>query len=449
MVNLRSFAARKISVKLDETKGTVLAKTVAACVILMFITLFISPALADIEAPRNGSFAEALVSPTEVTPNMVVLDISPSADKYIEGSVNLNYEGFLGEGGQIKPVSEIAGMLGDAGISSNDSLVITGECLPCGGGPSPAVFTYWLLKYLGHESARVLDGSVDDWAAAGLNTTNKSTSRPKTNYTPNLKPELLANYDFVVNGRAQIVDARPAKDFGIASIPEAINIPYESVVDDEMIRSEEALEKVFTELDKEKPVVVYSNAGIEASLVWFALTLSGYDARLYTWRDWLQNQPKLNLELEEITARPNPVRSGEAVTITASFGDKQPEMTKEPVQLGNTKLTVQGCATCGFGSPQSFASLDRDNGGFVQIGSKGKASNVASSIEGSLRCTAIINGPDGLEAGRTTLLHTSGDTYIGIWNADVDPGVYEVSIVASSSSNSEAFQDVLEIEVTG
>ncbi len=363
MVNLRSFAARKISVKLDEAKGKVLGKTVAACVILMFFALFISPALAGTEtgefcptcpdwtdldgwlakkaayeqeqqqkaqpqsqersssgprrSPRTSirlqsrlptihsqamtlrCVAAALQRrwylPQGSTPEEVVLDISPSAAKYIEGSVNLNYEGFLGEGGQFKSVSEIAGLLGEAGISGNDSLVITGECLPCGGGPSPAVFTYWLLKYLGHENVRVLDGSIDDWAAAGLNTSDKSASRPKTNYTPNLKPELLATYDFVVNGGAQIVDARPARDFGIASIPGAINIPYENVVENERIKSEENLQKAFAEIDKEKPVVVYSNVGIEASLVWFALTLSGYDARLYSWRDWLENQPKLQL----------------------------------------------------------------------------------------------------------------------------------------------------------
>ncbi len=397
---------------------------------------------------RSGSFLEALVSPSKVTSDDVVLDISPSAARYIEGSVNLNYEDFLGESGQFRSVSEIAGLLGDAGISANDSLVITGECLPCGGGPSPAVFTYWLLKYLGHEDVRILDGSVDDWAAAGLNTSNKSATRPKTNYTPSLNPELLATYDFVANGGAQIVDAKPARDFSIASIPGAINLPYEKVVDNETIVSEEILKNVFTGLEKGKPVVVYSNVGVEASLVWFALTLSGYDARLYTWRDWLQNQPDLNLELDEIVANPNPVRSGEAVTITASFSGKQSETTKEPVQLGNTKLTIQGCATCGFGSPQGFANLDSKSG-FVQIGSSGKASNAASSNEESLRCTAIINDPDGQEAGRTTLLHTSGDTYMGIWNADVGPGIYEVSIVVSLFNNSDAFQNVLEIEVTG
>ena len=103
---------------------------------------------------RAGKFAEALVPPRGVSPDDIVLDISPSATRYIEGAVNIDYDGFLGESGQLKPVSEMAKLLGDAGISRNDSLVIAGECLPCGGGPSPAIFTYWLLKYLGHEKVK-------------------------------------------------------------------------------------------------------------------------------------------------------------------------------------------------------------------------------------------------------------------------------------------------------
>ena len=255
---------------------------------------------------RTGRFAEVLVSPTGVLPDDVVLDISPSAARFMESAVNINYEGFMSEGGQLKSVSEIATLLGEAGISRNDSLVIAGECLPCGGGPSPAIFSYWLLKYLGHERVKVLEGSIDDWAAAGLNTSNKSATRPKTEYVPQVKPDLLATYEFVINGGAQIVDARPARDYGIGSIPGAINIPYENVLVNESIKPEEDLQTVFAGLVKDRPVVVYTNVGVEASLVWFALTLSGYDARLYSWRDWLENQPKFNFELADVQAKPTP-----------------------------------------------------------------------------------------------------------------------------------------------
>ena len=404
---------------------------------------------------RTGKFAEVLVPPRDVSPGDVVLDISPSATKYVEGAVNVNYEGFIGEGGQLKPISEITKLLGDAGISHNDSLVIAGECLPCGGGPSPAIFTYWLLKYLGHENVRVLDGSIDDWAAAGLNTSNVSAKRPKTEYVPELEPELLATYDFVVNGGAQIVDARPARDFGIGAIPGAVNIPYENVVDKERIKPEEHLQKAFMGLEKDRPVVVYTNVGIEASLVWFALNLSGYDARLYTWRDWLENQPKFNFELTDVEAKPNPVRSGSTTTITASFQEKQTATTSDS-SGDEVKLTIKGCATCGF---EGFAlgtsgasGASGNNSGPIQLSSSGKASapneGGVQTVERALRCTAIITGPDGTEIARTSLLRTSGYKYVGIWNANVAPGIYKVSIVATASGNSETFADVLEIEVT-
>jgi len=401
----------------------------------------------DDSVMRSGLSAEMLVFPSSVSSSDVVLDISPDATRYIDGAVNINYENFL-NGGQLKPVSEIARMLADAGISRSDSIVVTGECLPCGGGPSPAVFTYWLLKYMGHEKVRVLDGNIENWAAAGLNISDRPAVRSKTNYTPSLRPEIFATYDFVVNGGAQVVDARPARDFDIGSIPSAINIPYEDVLENERIKQEEELQKAFSDLQKDLPVVVYTNVGVEASLVWFALTLSGYDARLYSWRDWLENQPKFNFELTDTVAEPNPVRSGEAMTIMASFQKKQPKAVEKSPQNGDIRLTVKGCATCGFGSPQGFANLDRKNG-FVQIGSNGEASRVTSDVaDVSLRCLAVINGPDVSEVGRTNLRQASGDNYVGIWNANVSPGVYSVDIVASASGNAEVFTDVLMIEVT-
>jgi thiosulfate/3-mercaptopyruvate sulfurtransferase len=400
---------------------------------------------------RTGKFAEALASPTEVSPDDIVLDISPSATRFIEGAVNINYEDFLGEGGQFKPVSEMAKLLGDAGISRNDSLVIAGECLPCGGGPSPAVFTYWLLKYLGHENVRVLDDSMHDWAAAGLNTSEKAAIRPKTNYTIALRPELLSTYDFVVNGGAQIVDARPARDFGMGFIPGAVSIPYENVVEKERMKPEEDLQKVFIGLKKDRPIVVYTNTGVEASLVWFALTLSGYDARLYSWRDWLENQPKVNFELTDVEAKPNPVRSGSTTTLTVSFQEKQTTAARDS-SGGETKLTVKGCATCGFeGFSLGTAGVTGNKSGVVQLGSSGKASQssgvAGQAADGTLRCTAIVNGPDGSEAARMSLLRTSGYKYMGIWNANVAPGVYKVSIVASASGNAEVFTNVLNVNV--
>lgn len=413
---------------------------------------------------RSSELDGAIASPNSISSDEVVLDISPSAAAYIEGAVNLNYDLFFSEGGEIVPVPEMARLLGDAGISSNDSLLIAGECLPCGGGPSPAFFTYWALKYLGHEKVRVLEGTIEDWKAAGLNISNISATRPKAEYIPHIRPELLATYEYVVTGGAQIVDARPANAYELGSIPGAINIPYENVLVNDSMMPKEMLNEHFLDLDKNRSVVVYTNIGVEAALLWFALNESGYDARLYTWRDWLENQPKFPYELAEVSAQPNPVRSGEATTITASLIERAERTNSSQYSSSSVnssanqepKLTVKGCATCGFGSPQGFANLDRKDG-YVQIGSNRKAGQSSasstnasdqSSSDGILRCTAVIYAPDGGEETRTSLLETSGGRYMGIWNANVAPGVYKVSIVASLDGNAEAFANVLQVEVT-
>lgn len=413
---------------------------------------------------RSSELDGAIASPDSIFSDEVILDISPSAAAYIEGAVNLNYDLLFSEGGEIVPVPEMARLLGDAGISSNDSLLIAGECLPCGGGPSPAFFTYWALKYLGHEKVRVLEGTIEDWKAAGLNISNISATRPKAEYIPHIRPELLATYEYVVTGGAQIVDARPANAYELGSIPGAINIPYENVLVNDSMMPKEMLNEHFLDLDKNRSVVVYTNIGVEAALLWFALNESGYDARLYTWRDWLENQPKFPYELAEVSAQPNPVRSGEATTITASLIERAERTNSSQYSSSSVnssanqepKLTVKGCATCGFGSPQGFANLDRKDG-YVQIGSNRKAGQSSasstnasdqSSSDGILRCTAVIYAPDGGEETRTSLLETSGGRYMGIWNANVAPGVYKVSIVASLDGNAEAFTDVLQVEVT-
>ncbi|HQJ78980.1 MAG TPA: rhodanese-like domain-containing protein [Methanothrix sp.] len=425
--------------------------------------LLLSPVLAAEEAPTgsdNASWAEdpdidsAFVSPAGIMPSDTVLDISPNATDYIDGALSINYEDFFDRGGGLKTVSEVAGRLGDAGITSNDSLIIAGECMPCGGGPAPAFFTYWLLKYLGHEDVRILTGTADDWKAAGLNLSHRPSIRTRAEYMPRINADLLATYEFVAAGGAQIVDARLPRDYEIGSIPGAVNIPYEYALENGSLRSREQLQEIFSGIGKDRAVVVYTNVGIEAAITWFALERLGFDARLYSWRSWLEMQPQFGFELAEIKAEPNPVKAGQPVYITAILQSASANSTRNSPEgnssRGEDKLEVKGCATCGFGSPQGFADLNRKDGA-VQIGSSGVAPS-SSEISGQradriLRCTAVINFPDGSEAARMNLLETTTGKYMGIWNAEMQPGIYTVSIVATADGNSETFADVLEIEV--
>lgn len=402
----------------------------------------------DISSDLDSDF----VGPEEIVPSDTVLDISSNATAYLDSALNINYESFLERGGALKPVSEIASLLGDAGLVSDDSLIITGECMPFGGGPAPAFFTYWLLRYLGHEDVRMLQGDSDDWQAAGLNISNEPSVRAKAAYLPRIQADLLATYEFAAAGGAVIVDARPARDYEIGHIPGAVNIPYEDVLENGSLKSNEQLQEVFSGIHKDRAVVVYTNLGIEAAITWFALESLGYDARMYSWRDWLVNQPQFGFDLAEVKAEPNPAKAGQSVYITALFRAASTNSARNMSENNSSRedrLEVKGCATCGFGSPQGFANLNRKDGS-VQIGSSGTPSSSdigEGEADSTLRCSAIVNAPDGSESARMSLLQTTAGKYMGIWNAERQPGVYKVSIVATASGNSETFADVLEIEV--
>lgn len=399
----------------------------------------------DIETnTKEEDQAKFLIPITDISESDIILDISPDAEEYIAGAINVNYEEFLDNSSDLKSAKEIAWILGQAGISNNDSIVITGKCLPCGGGPAPAAYSYWVLKYLGHDKVRILDGSIEDVRSAGLSIANQPAIRSPTIYEIQIEPDLLATYEFVKNGDVQIVDARSPENFKAGSIPGSMNIPLEKILDSERLLNRSELEKVFQSLDRDRPVVVYTSTGVQASVSWFTLKLLGYDACLYSWKDWLENQPRLDLELGEIKAEPNPVQSGEAITISATFEEgiaKNSEAERGKEML----LTVKGCSTCAFGSPQSFSKIDQANG-IVQLGANPKASEAADA---ALKCTASITSSDGSEVGKISLLRTSGEKYVGLWNARVPAGDYKISIHASASGISKTFSDVLELEVVG
>ncbi|MEI8004484.1 MAG: rhodanese-like domain-containing protein, partial [Methanothrix sp.] len=250
------------------------------------------PAEENVPIVRSTKAKGMLVPINEVSSDEVLLDISENATEHITGSIAIPYTDFL-SGTNVRSEAELARILGDAGISSEDPVIIYGECMPCGGGPAPATFVYWILRSLGHENVMVLDGTVSDWAMAGKPTATETVILPAKTYTSQINPAFAADYNYVKSGAPQIVDARTMQEFGMGSIPGAINIPYESVIINSKIRDEIMLERVFTFLNKNKPVVVYTNTGLKGSVVWFALTLLGYDARLYSYENYLYNQAAL------------------------------------------------------------------------------------------------------------------------------------------------------------
>lgn len=265
------------------------------CIALALMTALIQGVYAENFVLKYSSSKEMLVPMDEISGSEVLLDVSESAIEHIPGAIGISYEEFTHVDRTLKSVQQIAETLGKAGISHDDSLVIYGECMPCGGGPALSTYIYWILKSLGHKNVRVMDGTIDDWKASGRLVTNDTQTKPKANYVPEFTSEYFATYDYIINSNPQVVDARTKADFEYGSIPGAINIPDESILYGDRITDEASLERTFSMLTKEQPVVVFSQTGIKGSVVWFALKLMGYDAKLYSYEDWLTHQISNNL----------------------------------------------------------------------------------------------------------------------------------------------------------
>lgn len=215
----------------------------------------------------------------------MVLDVSnkrSTGEAHIRGTIRIPSKSFLYDNGTMRQPPELAAILGEAGISEKDAVVVYSDNFSSG----EAASVLWILRYLGHENVQALDGGLEDWIAASLPLETKENVRPAASYILHLRPGLLADYDFIKSGKAQVVDARTFQDFGKSRIPNAIFISQDIILEGGKIKAGAKLNDTFARLDTSRPVAVYSNDLLKASLVWYALQLMGFDSRIYEWQDW-------------------------------------------------------------------------------------------------------------------------------------------------------------------
>jgi thiosulfate/3-mercaptopyruvate sulfurtransferase len=230
----------------------------------------------------NGAIIKAMKS---VSSSDVVMDVSNGnsyASSHIKDAIHIPSKDFLNGEGDLKTDEELAKVLGDAGVSRDDSIVLYGSKESSG----EAEFAFLVLRHLGQNDVKLLDGSLADWKAAGLPEEASANILPGKEYKPLVKPEVMADYEYVKSDQAQIIDVRPFVEFGKGRIPGSIALDPSNVIKGDKIKKEADLRTVFSRLDKEKPIVVYSDDYSRSALVWYALQLMGYEASTYTWKDW-------------------------------------------------------------------------------------------------------------------------------------------------------------------
>lgn len=261
--------------------------------------------MARSESFPNGEILKPIKS---VSSSEVVIDVSNGdsyAKSHIQNAIHIPTRNFLDGEGNLKTNDELAKTLGNAGVSRGDSLILYGNSESSG----EAEFAFLVLNYLGQKDVKLLDGSLSDWKAAGLPVEASENKKHDVEYKYEIKPNVIADYEYVKSKQAQIIDARPFLEFGKGRIPGSTALDPANIIKGDQIKDAEDLGMVFGRLSKDQPIVVYSSDYSRSSLVWYALQLMGYEASIYTWEDWKAHEAT---NVQAVTAPAGPA-GGEAV----------------------------------------------------------------------------------------------------------------------------------------
>jgi thiosulfate/3-mercaptopyruvate sulfurtransferase len=274
-------AGESVGEAVDRTADSATAGTSAASTSASISGVYATP------GSRANLFpASQILKPLDaLSEKEIVLDVSnhrSPGQGHIRGAVNIPAKSFFYENGTARSATELAAMLGEAGISSRDSVMIYSDSFSSG----EATAVLWALLCLGQEGVRALDGGLDNWIAASLPMETKENVRSAASYAAGPRLDYVADYDYVSSGQAQMVDARSFQEYGKARIGNATFISPENVMEEGRLKPGTGLNDTFARLNASRAVVVYSDDIYGASVVWFALQLMGFDSRIYTWQDW-------------------------------------------------------------------------------------------------------------------------------------------------------------------
>ncbi|WP_066294553.1 sulfurtransferase [Bacillus sp. FJAT-29937] len=190
--------------------------------------------------------------------------------------------------------------LQNAGIHNGTTIVAYD-----GGEGSFAARLLWLLHYVGHKNVYVLNGGYKAWTEAGYPVDHSIPDYPKTDFEINLDADIFASYEEVKkiveekNQETIIIDSRESQrylgliepiDKKAGHIPGAINKVWLDGYENGFFKSGEDQAKRFTEIDKDKQIIVYCGSGVTATPNYMALKAAGYKhVKLYagSFSDWI------------------------------------------------------------------------------------------------------------------------------------------------------------------
>jgi thiosulfate/3-mercaptopyruvate sulfurtransferase len=199
-------------------------------------------------------------------------------------------------------------LFGEHGVSNENTIVLYGDR-----NNWFAAYTYWYLKYYGHDNVRLLNGPREKWIADGRPVSAEKPSHAPATFTAQPGDEgIRARRDEVlaaIDAPTRLVDVRSAAEFvgeiiapvgyeqegaqRAGHIPGAASVPWaQAVNEDGTFKPEQELRELYASkgvLDGQD-VIAYCRIGERSAHTWFVLhELLGHDrVKNYdgSWTEW-------------------------------------------------------------------------------------------------------------------------------------------------------------------
>jgi thiosulfate/3-mercaptopyruvate sulfurtransferase len=240
---------------------------------------------------------------------IVEVDENPAlyAEAHIPGAIGFDWKTDLQD--QIRRSflgpEDFGALFGSHGIGDDHTIVLYGDR-----NNWFAAYTYWYLKYYGHDAVKLVNGPREKWIAEGRPTTADVPSYEPATFTAQpgdaairaKRDEVLA----ALGSSTKIIDVRSPQEFSgeiIAApgyeqegaqraghIPGAKSIPWSQAVrEDGTFKSTDELGELYGFTDGE-PIIAYCRIGERSAHTWFVLheLLGKPDVKNYdgSWTEW-------------------------------------------------------------------------------------------------------------------------------------------------------------------
>ena len=243
---------------------------------------------------------------------VVEVDENPAvyAEAHIPGAIGFDWRKDLQD--QVKRdflgPEEFGELFGSRGITNEHTIVLYGDR-----NNWFAAYTYWYLKYYGHDAVKLMNGPREKWINEGRPTSTEKPSYPAASFTAKppddsiraLRSEMLE----VVGTDTRLVDVRSPQEFSgeliamagyeqegaqrSGHIPGAASVPWaQAVNEDGTFKSQDELRSLYggKGLLDGNDVVAYCRIGERSAHTWFVLhellgidNVKNYDG---SWTEW-------------------------------------------------------------------------------------------------------------------------------------------------------------------